>query len=436
MFRRKPSPRDDLRGRDKRTQSQSSTVIQQNGHRRQDSDGDLEVRNFDYGNPDHGGAGGSRARAVTSPTTDFQPQLGRNASGGGDDVESAVYVTPADTLNRSTPSSAVQQGSKPCISNPSGGSSFSESFSGSRNEMRNMQLHQLTLSQVSKRNQSGSSDNTTPAPPPANSGQRIQMMEGSDYSVPFNLLQQGSGSGGEGKRHRNRHGSHPVPPDNSECIIPICPPSSSPQSPSDRSDTTSPNSPRSNQSSEHEQQQQQPPPPPPSSQRPPDEGDYAVPWDRSRLFQNLSRGSVSNTRRPRRRDEFDDMGGMGPSRSRGGSLRDQPSPPAPLPPSRFPQQDINQVPPPPPPEESPPPPDLPYDPNRPWRNRTVSDRAPQEGSSLARSHSRPAVIAGEDIGGSRSQSMSGHVGSGRRNNPRRSSTPPVVDPSIPLEDQP
>ena len=421
MFKRRPSPRDDTKTRDGR--SQSSAVLQQNGHRRDGSDVDADtVKNFGYGDPDV--VGSSRGRAVTSPTTDFQSQKAVGGGGRGDDVESAVYVTPADTLNRGTPSSVVQPNSNPS-SGSSSGASFSESFSGSRSEKRNMQLHQLTLSQMS--NKKSGSDIAAPSPSPSggNRDQRIQMVAGSDYSVPFNLLQQNDGK----QQRKGRHVS-----DNSEFIVPISHPSPSPQSPSDRSDTTSPNSPRSNQSSE----QDQPPPPPPSQQRPPDEGDYAIPWDRSRIFQNLQqRGSVSGPRRgPGRRRDLDEVGtGGGPSRSRGGSLRDQqPSPPIPLPPSRYPVGEINQVPPPPPPDDSPPPPDLPYDPNRPWRNRAVSDRV-HDNSAVVMPHNRTAMLVGDDPGG-RSHSMSGHGGSGRRPTPRRASTPPIVDPSIPLEDQP
>lgn len=414
MFRRKPSPRQETKGR-----SQSSGVFQQNGHRRQDSDSDF----VGYGDPDH--ISGSRSRAVTSPTTEFNPQLGGSAGGASEDVESAVYVTPADTLNRGTPSSIIKTNSAA----NQGSSSSGDNFAGTRHELQNMQLHQLTLSQVSRRNQSGSGE-AAPAPSPSGVKERIQMMEGSDYSVPFNLLQ------GDIKKGRRHGPPQPGPPDNSECIIAINPHSSSPQSPSDRSDTTSPNSPRSNLSSEHEQL----PPPPP--QRPPDDGDYAVPWDRSRIFQNIQRASMSNVRRhPRRRnDDFEDPG-SGPSRSRGGSLRDQPSPPLPLPQSRHPMggRDINQVPPPPPPppEESPPPPELPHDPNR-WRNRTVSEQFHDNSLPGGKPQNRAAALAAEDFGG-RSQSMSGQVGPGRRGggngNPWRNA-PATIDPLIPLEDQP
>lgn len=481
MFRRKASPRQETRGRERR--SQSSSALQQNGHKRQDSDGEIEVKNTSYGDPDIIANQSSRARAVTSPTTElpFQGKQLNPAGGRTEDVESAVYVTPADTLSRSASHSAVPSAisgsSTGSASNTTGSGIPGENFSGSRSERRNMQLHQLTMSQVSKRQQSGGTIGAevtgpgTAVPVVGQDQQRIQMGESSDYSIPFNLLQAGDSTKPPRSHHHHRRMvPQAILPDNSECIIPINPPSTSPQSPSDRSDTTSPNSPRSNQSSEHELQQQQQPPP----SRPPDDGDYAIPWDRSRIFQNIPRSSVnSNRRHPvrRRNEELDDLS-SGPSRSRGGSLRDQSSPP--LPPAtggyRYQSGGGGEVaiqvppppPPPPPPEDSPPPPELPYDPNRPWRGRAVSDRM-NDGTSMSAGgwgHNRATMAAAEDFG-SRSQSMSSHVRSGRRlptppggggsggDWPPKDAAPPppppqvwrqsnpaTIDPSIPLEDQP
>lgn len=463
------------RGRDRR-----STGLQQNGHRRQDGEGEFDMRSASYGVPDNSQP---RSRAVTSPTNElsFPGRRVSPTSERGEDVESAVYVTPADTLNRSASQSSSNS---TCSSNTTGSTVMSDSFS--RSEKKNMQLHQLTMSQWSKRQQGGGGtvggETTGPGSAGVTAGRKPHGVgpnqqkaqaggETSDYSIPFNLLQ--------GTRLPRPHHHHPrivpqaIPPDNSELIIPINPPSTSPQSPSDRSDTTSPNSPRSNQSSEHEQQQH----PQPSSSRPPDEGDYAVPWDQSRFFSKVSRvsGNAGNSKRRtgrRRNEESDDLVSR-LSTSRGGSLRDQSPPPLPLP--RYQSSgggEMSQIPPPPPPDDSPPPPDCSYDKNRPWRGRAVSDRAVSERTMSDRvhnntspmnaggwGHGRSTISVPEDLT-VRSQSMSSYVRPGRRlptppggsggdwskeqrmmepaqaAQAWRQSNPMIVDPCIPLEDQP
>ncbi len=462
MTHRKPLPQE---GRDRK-----STGVHQNGHKRQDGDGEY----VSYGDPDNISSP-PRSRAVTSPTNELI-FLGRRISPTnerGEDVESALYVTPADTLNRSASHSGSCSNIQTSSASGSGGITDS-SYSGSRSERKNMQLHQLTMSQLNKRYQSGggTGGGEMIGPGIVAHGSKIlgvgqiqprpQSGETSDYSIPFNLLQ------GNVPRPHHHH-RRAIPQTNldnsSDFIIPINPPSTSPQSPSDRSDTTSPNSPRSNQSSEHEQQQH----PQPASLRPPDNGDYAIPWDRSRIFQNIPRVPMSNKRHPARgRNEMPDELGVGVSSSRGGSLRGPSSPPLPLATSGYRYQssgggggaDMGQVPPPPPPDDFPPPPELPYDHNRLWKDRTVSDRTYNNTSPVNASgwgHGRANVSVTEDFV-SRSQSLSSNIRPGRRlptpssggEDWTREQTRPVpyspsvwrqsnhlaVDPGIPLEDQP
>lgn len=264
-----------------RSQS-SSAIVQYNGH----LDEGEEVKNSSYGDPDtfH-----RTQSMVTTPTGEMNPPLPpRNlrppfSKMGDSESESSVYVTPADTLRNRPLANSSQHPSASGSGASAGGNSQSSGAVAvdpeaipTKSERKVMQMHQLTMNQ--RRGQGGGVV-TTPvtATKPTNGHQRTRsfgnVTENSDYSVPFNL-----------KNEPPRAPRAPVKPprmapparhESSDCIIPINPPSStSPQPPSDRSDTNSPSSPMSNQSSEHEPPRQ-------------DDGDYAVPWDRNKIFQNM-----------------------------------------------------------------------------------------------------------------------------------------------------
>ena len=443
MFRRKPSPQESKRDR-------RSTGSQQNGHRGQDGEGD-----FGGGEADSTSSPPSRARAVTSPTAELNFQ-GRRLSPAreqlGEDVESALYVTPADTLNRSA-SHSVPNATGQQASCATGSGLLTESLSGSRSERKAVLLHNLTMNQWSKRQHgegaaeggdvAGSGSIVVGSKPHVVQQQDQPRMGAgeSNYSVPFNLL--ASEPKPPPRPHHHHHSAAPL--ENSEYIIPINPP----QSPSDRSDTTSPNSPQSNLSEldQHQQYLQ------PSLSRPPVDGDYAVPWDRGNISRNIPRVAMSTSRRP----------------------RDQPSPPLPLATSGYRYRGsgggssgldvMNQIPPPPPPDDSPPPLDVPYDQthpsNRPTQrarttmsNRVHSNTSPVNAGGWG--HDRPPAVPVDSFS-NRSMSMSSNVQPGRPlpNLPgrgggdwvptgRMETAPPlprhgtaaVVDSSIPLEDQP
>lgn len=413
MLRRILSPRQPLQAQeskasakagqfvDTKPRSQSSSAIQFNGHLGIGSDEGEEVKNSSYGDPDNFQQQPVRTQSmVTTPTREMNPPLPpRNVrplsfKQGEAESESSVYVTPADTLRNRPPLGNSSQ--RPSAASGSVAAAGNMNSQGpavavdsaealpTRSERKVMQMHQLTMNQ--RRGQGGGTATTpvTAVKPTNNGHQRTRsfgnVTENSDYSVPFDL---------KGSTRPPMKPPRVVPQArNEDCIIPINPPSStSPQPPSDRSDTNSPSSPMSNQSAEHE---------PPRL----DDGnsDYAVPWDRNKIFQNMH-VHRSVRRAPQAKSFKNEDSGIsedsaGPSnrvqsdreavqlpqvpvrneeqKPPSGSIREY-SPPTPAR-SGFRYQSARE-----PmmgqgPDVSPPPPDLPYDPYRPHRSRAVSDR--------------------------------------------------------------
>ena len=468
MFRRIRSPRQQdgkarvqLLERDK-GRSQSSGSLQLNGHKRQNSDEGEEIKNFGYGDPDVLQTR-SLASAVTTPSNEANPPLpprntksspyglqhGRQGEGGS---ETPVYVAPADTLRKAA-SNSVQppSGGSGKTQGNNSGDAYGDPHAATKIEIKQLKMHQLTMSQ--KRGQGGgaggmpvmSSTNST------SGHQRTQsfgyVIETSDYSIPFNLVQ---ANANDNKTQQNSRPGAPFKPprvgigmqatsDSADRIIAINPPSStSPQPPSDRSDTNSPNSPMSNQSSEHETRQ--------------DDGnsDYAIPWDRSKIFQNIPHAKPKKP--PGRRRNDDSIGHTGddtgfyPHQGRrddqkmrvGNNSTKEPSPPPPLVrgshryrSARDPMINYNTS------EFSPPPPEIPIDPTRPRANRGFSERAyrregstsppmgTSSGGKVQKFGNKPFTNDIDDISHHRTQSVGPHHMSGRRlPTPPRSELPP------------
>lgn len=442
---------------DTKPRSQSSSAIQFNGllGLRGSEEGE-EITNSSYGDPDHFQPPVRTQSMVATPTRDMNPPLPpRNLRPplsymGEEESESSVYVTPADTLRKlANPPSANSQSS----------AAADPEALPTKSERRVMQLHQLTINQ--KRGQVGAVTSPVPAVKPSNGHQQTgsngNVTEDSEYSVPFNLVQ----------ANENRTRPPPVKPPrvigkpHDECIIiPINPPSLSPQPLSDRSDTNSPSSPMSNQSS-----------PPPRQ----DEGgsDYAIPWDRNKIFQNIPHMPKNLRSKPPKWKSGEDSGyseDSSPSsqhRLHGDPRetiqlhqqvkKEEQKPPrehSPPPPARggfryhsardplMSQQGV---------EVSPPPPELPFDPYRPNRNRAVSDHMHhrREGStspvgpgshSQSVNHSRHPLppLSRLDPPQERGKMESYPLPPPREQSTREDLGRPqvLIDVSIPLDDQP
>ena len=448
MLRRILSPRQPQEGSkpkaqggqfvDTKPRSQSSSALHYNGHVEEGE----EVKNLSYGDPDTFHAPVRTQSMVTTPTREMNPPLPpRNLR----PPESSVYVTPADTLrNRPNANSSPHPSAgSSASSNEISGAAVDPEAQPTKSERRVMQMHQLTMNQ----RRGGAVTTPATAAKPSNGHKRTgsigTVTERSDYSVPFDLKS-------------DRAVRPPVKPprvapptrhESSDCIIPINPPSStSPQPPSDRSDTNSPSSPMSNQSSEHEQPRQ-------------DDGDYAVPWDRNKLFQN-----IRVRRAPQGRNFRNDDSGFSEDathRLQGDrefvQLRtEEQKPPSkeysPPPPARgglryqSAREPMMGV------EVSPPPPELPYDP-RPHRNRGMSDRVPHRdgstspvGVSRGEFHSQSASYMGRtppappsrlDPSQERGWGDSSPLPPPRDHSVREDMKGQVmIDVSIPLKDQP
>lgn len=252
FFRRIRSPlehRNTSKHDDKHRSSSTSVLPMQqtNGHKRSGSDDVLRIENTAYGNPDilnstsSTGSGinpSPRSQStIVSPGDVLNPPLPprnppRQPTKMND--ESPVYVTPADTLQRGNNSiSAAILSSNYTRTEPSGAPP-------SKSEKKIMEMHQLTMCQKQRQDQGQST------------GQRVQsVIDNSEYSTPFNLIQQqkaksgrNSVSGGSG---RTRRVAQVGVVEDGDQIIPVLSP------PPDRSQTTSPSSPLSTPSSEHEE---------------------------------------------------------------------------------------------------------------------------------------------------------------------------------------
>lgn len=447
MFRRILSPR----------QNRSQSSVQLNS---QVPSSDEEVKNSSYGDPDKLNSPVRSQSMVASLGAEMNPPLPpRNMR--HQDSESALYVSPADTL-RNKPASTTASPNVPSgagSSHTPGNVDAPADAHPTKSEWKVMQLHQLTKNQRKAC--------VTPASA-SNGHQRTHsfgnVTEKSDYSVPYNLVQANERTRPPLKPPRVVTHVRPERHDSSERIIPINPPSAtSPQPPSDRSNTNSPSSPMSNQSSE-----QEPPGPPPPRQTN-GESDYDVPWDRSKYLQNIphkkperkpqgrrkedsgfseeSSGSIS---RPREDVQLHQQVRTEEVKVRGGSVREH-SPPLPsrgafrYQSAREPMIEFER-------ESSPPPPELPFDPLRPHRNRAVSDRVHRrEGSTSPVGGSLRSRV--EDMGLHSQQSAGPHRGQHLPDPPSAFPPPPPltredswihsgppnavsIDISIPLEDQP
>lgn len=396
MFRRILSPRQPSKPLEAR--SQSASTLQFNGGSSRGSEEGEEVRNSSYGNPDSPNALLRSRSMIAGPASEIMnpplpPRNMRPSSFGSPnrepESESALYVSPADTIRIRR--QAVNTGPSPSGVDTAAGNTNSQTPGGgggsteqhvdalpTRSERKVMQMHQLTMNQ--RRGQGGvvvaSTPTTTSTRTSSNGHQRTHsfghVTENSDYSVPFNLIQANT------RPPTTRQ--PPQPPrgvssqQGGDCIIAINPPSTSPQPPSDRSDTNSPSSPMS---LEQEPQMEE------------GSGDYAVPWDRSRIFQHM---------KPL---------GPGPKRN-----TEDPPPPSSSSSQRPKQQDRS---PPPPPvrsgyryqstrepmmsqHNSPPPPELPFDPTRPHRSRAVSERVHIRDGSASPVGGNFGGSRGDDVG--------------------------------------
>ena len=453
MFRRILSPRQPSKPLEAR--SQSASAIQFNGGSSRCGEEGEEVKNSSYGNPDSFNAPIRSRSMIAGPTGEVMnpplpPRNMRPSSFGSpnSESESALYVSPADTIRMrrqaASTGSCVDTAANTNSQAPGGGSGGGGGPSEqhvdvhpTRSEQKVMQMHQLTMNQ--RRGQGGVVVTSTPTTTStsmtktssSNGHKRTRsfghVTENSDYSVPFNLLQQGNTRPPSTRQTPQPRVSQPggdrisgVSQPVGDRIIAINPPPTSPQPPSDRSDTNSPSSPMS--------LEQEP--------RVEESGDYAVPWDRSKIFQHMRLGptppsSSSSSHRPNQQRQQDRFSPPPPARS---GFRYQST--------REPM--IGQ-------HNSPPPPDLPYDPSRPHRNRAVSERVHIRDGSSSPVGGNFGGSRGEDVGSVRPpflpqerprvdtyplpppRDQSSNRDDTGRHVPSNSST---IDPAIPLEDQP
>ena len=387
MFRRILSPR--------QNRSQSSGTLQLPSSV---PEGEEEIKNLSYGDPDKLNSPVRSQSMIGAGDMSNPPLPPRNMRPSHQDSESSLYVAPADTLKKSSnlaPAAHVSSGGVSSTHGSGTVDTLAESHP-TKSELKVMQMHQLTMSQ--RKAGAGGPSNGGHSHGHQRTGSLGHVTENSDYSVPFNLVQQSS--------HVHEKAKPPVKPprmatpgkperqESSERLIVINPTSPTPATSSDRSNTNSPSSPLSYQTTAADQQD------PPASV-PKQDSDYAVPWDRSKFLQNIPHRNVKMMHGRRKNEEDEETSGSFSShrshrenvqlhphhhirsdegKIRSGSLR-EPSPPLP---SRgnFRNQSARE------PleyerESSPTPPDLPFDPHRPHRNRAVSDKIPhlREGSA-------------------------------------------------------
>lgn len=313
FFRRIRSPlehRSTSKHEEKQCSSSTSVIPVQhsNGH---GGDDVLKIENTAYGDPDI--LSGNRSYSTgTSPGDILNPPLPprnppkqllglqqqptsspSNASCKMND-ESPVYVAPADTLQRSGGGASTGNLSKAVLANYTRAEPLSAP--PSKNERKVMEMHQLTMSQRQRQ------DTGQSAAHAHHQQQRVQVqnvVDNSEYSTPFNLIQQqqqqkaanraGSGKGGSGST-RQQQQQRRVPQigmaEENDQIIPVLSP---PPGHSDRSQTTSPSSPLSTPSSEHEEGGTGGRGGSVSSAGGGGDSDYDVPWDRKfKGFQLIS----------------------------------------------------------------------------------------------------------------------------------------------------
>lgn len=402
-----------------------------------------DVKNINYGDPDLYPPTRSQSLIVGDMASN-PPLPPRNLRGPRED--SMVYVNPADTLKKA--SSPLPATSPTLVPSPSGtggatggdpppGSSphqhqprnsdyttpVLKSEGATRSELRQMQMHQLTQSQrkqgmtASVGAGGGGEAAMTGGPSrPSNGHNRTRsfgnVTDNSDYSVPFNLLQQNAASSSSATSgSRMPSGMKPqqqlTKVQSNERIIPINP-STSPQPPYDRSDTNSPCSPLSNQSSEQET----------VTAVHHQEDDYAIPWDRSKVVNMIQKKSAGGDRRRDLQQQ-----------TRSGSLRDS-SPPAPgramhrFHSAREQHQCVV--------ENSPPPPDLTFAPTSRSHGVRVGgsagfDRGHQDNIGGSTSPVHRMHGAGHSYGKS-SHEMPDDVSQHALHSGRRLPTPPRLDP--------
>ena len=247
FFRRIRSPLQTTSKHEDKQRSSSTSVIpvqQSNGHRRNGSDDVVKIENTAYGDPDilnrFHSTGTSPGDILNPPLPPRNPPKQQSPSGKMND-ESPVYVAPADTLQRGGTNSI-----SPAILSSNYTRAEPLSAPPSRSERKVMEMHQLTMYQRQK------PDSGQP------SQQRVQNVihnvDDSEYSTPFNLIQQQKAASkglksGSGSTRQRRVPQVGVMEDNDQ-IIPVLSP---PPGLSDRSQTTSPSSPLSTPSSEHEE---------------------------------------------------------------------------------------------------------------------------------------------------------------------------------------
>lgn len=267
FFRRIRSPlehRTTSKQEEKQRSSSTSVIPVQksNGHQRNGSDDVVKIENTAYGDPDifnnrSHSTGASPGDILNPPLPPRNPpkQLQQSSStsnmSGRMNDESPLYVAPADTLQRG--GSGTNNISPAVLSNYT--RAEPPSAPPSKSERKVMEMHQLTMSQKQRQDLGQSATHAQQ--------QRVQVqtvVDNSEYSTPFNLLQQqqqkkagsaskGGSSSGSGSGRQRR-----VPQigmvDENDQIIPVLSP---PPGHSDRSQTTSPSSPLSTLSSEHEE---------------------------------------------------------------------------------------------------------------------------------------------------------------------------------------
>lgn len=389
---------------EEKQRSSSTSVIplqQSNGHRRHGSDDVVRIENTGYGDPDILGSSNRSHSTGASPGDILNPPLPprnppkqliglqqpsstpSNTTSGNMNDESPVYVAPADTLQRGGSGGTTTNNlTKGMLGNYTRAEPLSAP--PSKNERKVMEMHQLTMSQRQRQDAGQLAAHVH-----GHQQQRVQVqnVDNSEYSTPFNLIQQqqqqkmanrgvggGSGKGGSGASTRQQQRRVPqigMLEENDQIIPVLSPP---PGHHSDRSQTTSPSSPLSTPSSEHE-----------------GEGgsggmmggggvsaggtgdsDYDIPWDRKfRDFQLINRhppnpkrqSSGGKVHHPDDGKEFhphpSSRGGRRespPQRSmhptRGHSDRNSPpAPPDRNPPSSYQQNKVRRMSPQPPPEE-------------------------------------------------------------------------------------
>ncbi len=262
FFRRIRSPlehRTTSKHEEKQRSSSTSVIPVQksNGHQRNSSDDVVKIENTAYGDPDilnrSHSTGTSPGDILNPPLPPRNPpkQLQQSCStsnmSGKMNDESPLYVAPADTLQRG--GSGTNNISPAVLSNYTRAEPLSAP--PSKSERKVMEMHQLTMCQKQRQDSGHSAAHAQQ--------QRVQVqnvVDNSEYSTPFNLIQQQQQQkkGGNARGGSNSGRQRRVPQigmaDENDQIIPVLSP---PPGHSDRSQTTSPSSPLSTPSSEHEE---------------------------------------------------------------------------------------------------------------------------------------------------------------------------------------